>query len=63
MKIKCKKCGDIIIGQPNKFITCSCNSVYLDICYITEDGREIGRIGGNQEDIEIIGEKENELLL
>lgn len=63
MKIRCKKCNEIITTELGKLITCSCRSIYLDLCYITEEGKEIVRIGGNPEDIEFIGEKENELLL
>lgn len=54
MKIKCKKCNEIIIAELGKLITCSCKSIYLDLCHITEEGKEIVRIGGNPENIEFI---------
>ena len=54
MKIKCRKCGDIITGELGKFIHCSCNSVFIDVCDVLENGREICRVGGNPEDIEYV---------
>lgn len=54
MTIKCKKCNEIITTELGKLITCSCRSIYLDLCYITKEGKEIIRIGGKPEDIEFI---------
>lgn len=54
MKIKCKKCGDILTGKLNEFISCSCNAIYIDVCHVYENGYEVARIGGNPEDIEYV---------
>lgn len=54
MKIKCKKCNDIIQGdKKGTFIQCKCKSCYIDetLYYV--------RVGGNIEDIEEVKEKEN----
>lgn len=52
MKIKCKKCGAILSSDTIGFFKCKCGSIYLDVCYINEDGVIISRIGGNLSDIE-----------
>lgn len=47
MKIKCKKCGDILVGdKKGTFIQCSCKSCYID------ETKWYVRVGGNPEDIE-----------
>ena len=51
MKIKWKKCGDILEGdKKGTFIQCSCKSCYIDetLYYF--------RVGGNPEDIEEVKE-------
>ena len=54
MKIKCKKCGDIVEGdKKGHLISCKCES-----CYIDETPFYV-RIGGNLEDIEEVKEADN----
>ena len=51
MKIKCKKCGDIIEGdKKGHLIFCSCHSCYID------ETPYYWRIGGEPKDIEEIKE-------
>lgn len=53
MKIRCKKCGDIIEGdRRGTYISCSCESCSVD------ETEYYGRIIGNLEYIEIIEEFE-----
>lgn len=56
MKIKCKKCNDVIEGdKKGTLIECKCKSCYID------ETEEYYRVGGNPEDIEEITEdKEGE---
>lgn len=52
MKIKCKKCGDILEGdKKGTFIMCSCKSCYID------ETNYYCRIGGEPQNIEEIKEK------
>ena len=54
MKIKCKKCGEVIEGdKKGTYITCKCKAIAIDetIYYC--------RINGNLEDYEEIKENEN----
>lgn len=52
MKIKCKKCGDILEGdKKGTFIMCSCKSCYID------ETKYYCRIGGEPQNIEEIKEK------
>lgn len=54
MKIKCKKCGDIIEGDKRgTLIECKCKACYID------ETKYYVRVGGNLEDIEEIKENEN----
>lgn len=57
MKIKCKKCGNIIEGdKKGHLIFCECKSCYID------ETPYYWRIGGNREDFEEVKEiEENEL--
>lgn len=51
MKLKCKKCGDIIEGdKKGTFIQCKCKSCYID------ETKWYVRVGGNLKDIEEIKE-------
>lgn len=51
MKIKCKKCGDIIEGdKKGSMIWCSCRSCYID------ETPYYCRIGGKPQNIEEIKE-------
>lgn len=57
MKIKCKKCGDVLEGdKKGTFIQCKCKSCYID------ETKWYVRVGGNPNEIEEIkeGEKNNE---
>ena len=52
MKIKCKRCGDILEGDSKgTFIQCSCKSCYID------ETLYYCRIGGNLDEIEEIKEE------
>lgn len=49
--IRCKKCGDVIESKSvHDFQMCLCESCYVD------GGLEYCRIGGNQDDIELLTE-------
>lgn len=51
MKIKCKKCGDIIEGdKKGTFIMCKCKTIAID------ETKWYWRICGNEEDFEIVEE-------
>lgn len=53
MKIKCKKCGDILEGDgKGTFITCSCKAIFID------ETKWYWRVGGNPKDIEEVKEDE-----
>lgn len=54
MKLRCKKCGDIIEGdEKSTFITCKCRAIYIDETpYYT-------RVGGNSEDVEEVTDNDD----
>ena len=54
MKIKCKICGDILIGdKKGTFILCKCGKCFID------ETKYYCRIGGKPENYEKIEEDEN----
>lgn len=60
MKIKCKKCGEIIEGdKKGTYITCKCKAVAID------ETPYYWRINGDQEDFDVIEEEKviNEEIL
>lgn len=55
MKLRCKKCGDIIEGdKKGTYITCKCKAIAID------ETPHYWRINGNKEDFEVIEDKLNE---
>lgn len=51
--IKCKKCGDVLVSKHrHDFKQCSCGA-----CYVDGGADPYVRIGGDLEDIEILGEE------
>lgn len=53
MKIRCKKCNDIIEGDgKGTYIQCKCKSCYID------ETKWYTRVGGKLEDIEEVKDKE-----
>lgn len=51
MKIKCKKCGDILEGdKKGTWKTCTCKAIYID------ETKWYCRVGGKLEDIEEVKE-------
>lgn len=52
--IKCKKCGDIVIGDgKGTYIVCSCKSIAID------ETKYYCRIIGNEKDFEIVKKGDN----
>ena len=57
MTIKCKKCGDILVGdKKGTFIQCKCGKCFID------ETKYYWRIGGNQEDFEVLDEGKNKKI-
>lgn len=55
MKIKCKKCGDVLEGdKKGTYISCQCGACAID------ETKWYWRIIGNEEDFEEVKEKEEE---